>query len=158
MTDVRCGGLLTHSHQRRPELLYHAWGHNLKELYAGHGSGILMLDSVLGRQGQDIEIEDIVGEAHVLEALKTVLSDGLMIDETDRSAGSLLSRTKVAAERRSLSLPGGWKASVARHMVTSWAEDRTTLAENILEEAASLFVTIKGRFEAADETASTESV
>ena len=117
-----------------------------------------MLDSVLGRQGQDIEIEDIVGEAHVLEALKTVLSDGLMIDETDRSAGSLLSRTKVAAERRSLNLPGGWKASVARHMVTSWAEDRTTLAENILEEAASLFVTIKGRFEVADETASTESV
>jgi len=34
----------------------------MKELYAGHDSSIVMLDEVLGRPGDEVEIEDILGE------------------------------------------------------------------------------------------------
>ena len=127
----------------------------MRELYAGYDSGILMLDSVLGRQGQDIEIEDIVGETHVLKALEAVLGDGLTIDETDRSAGSLPSQIKVAAERRSLDLPGGWKASVALYLVSDWAENGTTLSDHILDTAAELFAAINDSFTDVGDTATT---
>ena len=38
----------------------------LKELYVKHESGILMLDDVIGRSGQEVEIEDILGETVIL--------------------------------------------------------------------------------------------
>ena len=127
----------------------------MRELYAGYDSGILMLDSVLGRQGQDIEIEDIVGETHILKALEAVLGDGLTIDETDRPAGSLPSQIKVAAERRSLDLPGGWKASIALFLVSDWAENGTTLSDHILDTAAELFAAINDSFKDVGDTATT---
>ncbi len=130
----------------------------MKDLYAAHGSGILMLNSALDREGQDVEVEDILGEALVLEALEAVLGKGLAVDETDRSTGSLPSRIKTAAERRSLDLPYGWKASVARHLVSSWAENRTTLSDNILDTAASLFAAINDGFRHADDTETSASV
>lgn len=36
------------------------------ELYAGHDSGIVMLDDTLNRPGEEVEIEDVPGEALIL--------------------------------------------------------------------------------------------
>ncbi len=57
------------------------------------------------------------------------------------------SQIKTAAESQKIDLPKGWKAPVARHLVSSWAENDTTLAAEILDTAASLFSEIEARFE-----------
>ena len=119
----------------------------MKELYADHNSGILMLDDVLKRPGQEVEIEDILGEALIMPGLEAVLGKALQFDQEDRSAGSLPSQIKAAAKRQTLDLPEGWKASVALHLVASWAEKGTTLADEVLDNAALLFSTLNERFE-----------
>lgn len=35
----------------------------MKELYVGHDSGVLMLDEMVGRTGEEVEVEDLLGEA-----------------------------------------------------------------------------------------------
>ena len=119
----------------------------MKELYADHNSGILMLDDVLKRPGQEVEIEDILGEALIMPGLEAVLGKALQFDQGDRSAGSLPSQIKAAAKRQTLDLPEGWKASVALHLVSSWAEEGTTLADEVLDTAALLFSALNERFE-----------
>ena len=119
----------------------------MKELYADHNSGILMLDDVLKRPGQEVEIEDILGEALIMPGLKAVLGKALQFDQGDRSAGSLPSQIKAAAKRQALDLPKGWKASVALHLVASWAEEGTTLEDKVLDNAALLFSALNERFE-----------
>ena len=119
----------------------------MKELYADHNSGILMLDDVLKRPGQEVEIEDILGEALIMPGLEAVLGKALQFDQGDRSAGSLPSQIKAAAKRQALDLPEGWKASVALHLVASWAEKGTTLADEVLDTAALLFSALDERFE-----------
>lgn len=114
----------------------------IKELYAGHDTGILMLDEVLSQTGQEIEIEDILGEKLFLAGLKTVLGKTLQLNQTDRSAGSLPSQVKAAANRRNFTLPMGWKASVALHLVASWAKNGTTFDDEIIDKAAALFSAI----------------
>ena len=54
---------------------------------------------------------------------------------------------QAAAKRQALDLPKGWKASVALHLVSSWAEEGTTLADEILDTAALLFSALDERFE-----------
>ena len=122
----------------------------MKELYADHNSGILMLDDVLNRSGQEVEIEDILGESLIIPGLEAVLDKALQLDQGDRSAGSLPSQIKAAAKRQTLDLPKGWKASVALHLVSSWAEEGTTLADEILDTAALLFSALNSRFENVD--------
>ena len=119
----------------------------MKELYADHNSGILMLDDVLKRPGQEVEIEDILGEALIMPGLEAVLGKALQFDQEDRSARSLPSQIKAAAKRQTLDLPEGWKASVALHLVASWAEKGTTLADEVLDTAALLFSALNERFE-----------
>ena len=119
----------------------------MKELYADHNSGILMLDDVLSRSGQEVEIEDILGEALIIPGLEAVLDKALQLEQGDRSAGSLPSQIKAAAKRQALDLPEGWKASVALHLVSSWAEEGTTLADEVLDNAALLFSALNERFE-----------
>ena len=41
----------------------------IKELYVDHNSNIVMLDEVLNRPGQEVEIEDILGETLADEVL-----------------------------------------------------------------------------------------
>ena len=118
----------------------------MKELYADHNSGILMLDDVLNQPGQEVEIEDILGESLIIPGLEAVLGKALQLDQADRSAGSLPSQIKAAAKRQALDLPEGWKASVALHLVASWAEKGTTLADEVLDNAALLFSELKARF------------
>ncbi len=119
----------------------------MKELYADHNSGILMLDDVLKRPRQEVEIEDILGEALIMPGLEAVLGKALQFDQGDRSAGSLPSQIKAAAKRQALDLPEGWKASVALRLVASWAEKGTTLADEVLDTAALLFSALNERFE-----------
>ena len=119
----------------------------IKELYAGHNSSIVMLDDVLNRPGQEVEIEDILGEARIISGLQAVLGKALQLDQGDCSAGSLPSQIKAAAKRQALDLPKGWKASVALHLVSSWAEEGTTLVDEVLDTAALLFSELDARFE-----------
>lgn len=122
----------------------------MKELYVDHNSGILMLDDVLDRPGEEVEIEDILGECLVLKGLEAVLDNGLKLNQSDRSAGSLPSQIKAAAKRQARDLPEGWKASVALHLVSSWAKEGTTLSDEVLDTAALLFSALNERFENAD--------
>ena len=122
----------------------------MKELYVDHDSGILMLDKVLNRTGQETEIEDILGETLIVPGLTVVLGKAMELDQEDRLVGSLPSQIKAAAKRQTLDLPEGWKASVALHLVSSWAENRTTLADEVLNTAASLFSELNARFENVD--------
>ena len=124
----------------------------MKELYVDHNSGILMLDDVLNRPDEEVEIEDILGECLVLKGLEAVLDNGLKLNQADRSAGSLPSQIKAAAKRQARDLPEGWKASVALHLVSSWAEEGTTLSDEVLDTASLLFSAINEWFENVDAT------
>lgn len=122
----------------------------MKELYVDHNSGVLMLDDVLNRPGEEVEIEDILGECLVLKGLEAVLDKGLKLNQSDRSAGSLPSQIKAAAKRQVRDLPEGWKASIALNLVSSWAKEGTTLSDEVLDTAALLFSALNERFENAD--------
>ena len=118
----------------------------MRELYVGYSTGILMLDDILDRVGQEVEIEDIMDEQLFLAGVKAVLGRALQLNQADRSAGSLSSQVKASAQRKNIDLPVGWKASVALYLVSSWAEDRTTLADKVLDKATALFSAITEAF------------
>jgi predicted ATPase len=120
----------------------------MKEMYVGHESGIVMLDEALGRSGEEVEVEDILGEAIVLPAVKAVIGKSLSLTDADRKAGSLPNQIKAAAKRKDVELPDGWKASVAIELISSWAEHKTTLSKSVLDAAARLFTVIEERFDA----------
>jgi predicted ATPase len=120
----------------------------MKEMYVGYESGIVMLDEALGRSGEEVEVEDILGEAIVLPAVKAVIGKSLSLTDADRKAGSLPNQIKAAAKRKDVELPDGWKASVAIELVSSWAEHKTTLSKSVLDAAARLFTVIEERFDA----------
>lgn len=118
----------------------------MKELYAGHDSAVLMLDNVLGRSGDEVEIEDIFGDDIILPAVKAVVGKAIKLTEADRKAGSLPSAIKTAVKRQGAQLPDGWKASVAIHLVSEWAEKGTKLPDDVLARAETLFKSIAERF------------
>ena len=120
----------------------------MKELYAGHGSAVLMLDEVLGRTGSEVEVEDILGEEILLPGLKAVLGKAVKLTDADRKAGSLPSAVKAATKRMAIELPDGWKASVAAHLVSEWAEKGVRLPEAVIAQAEALFKEIGARFAA----------
>jgi predicted ATP-dependent endonuclease of OLD family len=118
----------------------------LKELYAGEDCAILMLDAVLDRAGDEVEIEDILGEAIILPALKSVVGKAIKLNESDRKAGGLVTQIKVAAKRLSIELPDGWKATIARDLVSDWTINRKSLPDAVLDSAAKVFVAIHAHF------------
>jgi energy-coupling factor transporter ATP-binding protein EcfA2 len=118
----------------------------LKDLYCGHMDAIMMLDDVLGRSGEQLEIEDILGEDIIIPALSSVLGKPLKLNAADRDAGSLPAQIKAAARRKGIELPEGWKASVAIELVSEWAEKKTILPDPVLERAERLFAVISTRF------------
>jgi hypothetical protein len=105
-----------------------------------------MLDEVLGRAGQEVEIEDIIGQASILPMLNTMLEKPVKLNEVDSKAGSLPSVIKAAAARQKIELPDGWKASVAIKLVSEWAEKRIALPDSVLNQAETLFKIIEERF------------
>jgi predicted ATPase len=118
----------------------------MKELYSGHESAVLMLDEILGRTEEDVEIEDVLNEEIILGAMKAVLTRSLRLSDTDRKAGSLPRQIKAAAERKSIELPEGWKPAVAIHLVSDWAENRTILHADVLDNAELVFKAIRESF------------
>ncbi len=121
----------------------------MKELYSAHGSAILMLDEALGRNGEHLEIEDILGKDIILPVISALINKELKLDETNRNVGSLPNKIKAAAGQQSIDLPEGWKASVAIKLVSEWAENRTVLPSSVLDTASQLFNMIRNRFEQA---------
>lgn len=119
----------------------------LNDLYAGHQSAVLMLDNALGRSGQKVEVEDILGEAIMLSAVNAMLGTTLSLTEEDRMTRSLPSQIKAAAQREGIELPNGWKASVSIQLVSEWAEQKALLADTVLDAAASLFTAIRRHFQ-----------
>jgi len=119
----------------------------IKELYVAHLPAILMLDEGLNQPGADVEVEDIFGETIILPAVNAVLGQQLNLSDEDRVAGSLPHQIKAAAKRENIDLPVGWKASVALHLVSSWAEQGTVLPADVLDRAATLFSSVQMRFE-----------
>ncbi len=119
----------------------------IKKLYVDHNSSIVMLDDVLNRPGQEVEIEDILGEALIIPGLQAVLGKALQLDQGDRSVGSLPDQIKAAAKRQAISLPTGWKVLVSLNLVSSWAKKGTTLADEILDNAEFLFSALNESFE-----------
>lgn len=118
----------------------------MRELYVEHDSGILMLDEVLGRAGQEVEVEDILGEDIIMPAVQAVVGKTIKLTDADRKAGSLPTAIKAAAKRQGVDLPIGWKASVAIHLVSEWAETQTQLPDAVLQHADTLFACITERF------------
>lgn len=118
----------------------------MKELYCGYESAVLMLDEVLGRTEEDVEIEDVLNEEIILGAIKAVLTRALRLSDTDRKAGSLPRQIKAAAKRKSIELPEGWKPAVAIHLVSDWAENRTTLPDDVLDNVELVFKAIRESF------------
>jgi energy-coupling factor transporter ATP-binding protein EcfA2 len=118
----------------------------LKELYSAHGSAILMLDEALGQNGKEVEIEDILGEDIILEAVKALVGKQLKLEDSDRGKGSLPTQIKSAAVRQAIDLPEDWKASVAMKIVSDLAETKNLLPPSVLDSASSLFGVIRERF------------
>ena len=121
----------------------------MKELYVGYDSNVLMLDEVLNRTGQEVEIEDILGEEVLLAGFNAVFGNDvpLKLDPVDRSVGSLPSQIKAATSRQGIELTKGWKASIALYLVSSWAENGITLSGEILDQVALLFTEMNNRFD-----------
>lgn len=119
----------------------------IKELYAGHLPAVLMLDEALGRAGSECEVEDILGEAIILPGVNGALGSTLALSAADRKAGSIVSQVESCATRRKVELPKGWKAMTALHLVSSWAENKTKLPDEVLDRAAMLFSELSKRFE-----------
>ena len=117
----------------------------MKELYVEHDSGILMLDEVLGRAGQEVEVEDILGEDIIIPAVQAAVGETISLTDADRETGSLPTAIKVAAKRQGVNLPKGWKASIAFYLVSEWAETQTRLPNAVLEQAETLFSCIAAR-------------
>jgi predicted ATP-dependent endonuclease of OLD family len=119
----------------------------MKELYSGHETAILMLDNALKLDGEEVEIEDILGEGTLMPVVTSLVGKSLKLNNTDRKAGSLPSQIKAAAKRRSIELPEGWKASAALHLVSTWAKEGTVLSDPVLDAAAGVFKAISERTE-----------
>ena len=123
----------------------------LKELYAGHDSSIIMLDEAIGRPGEEIEIEDIIGEDILVDGVSNLLGIHLEVDAQDRTVSGVVNQIQAAAKRQEIDLGGSWKARVALALIGSWAENRTTLPNEVLDTAEQLFQAIKKSFYGIEE-------
>ncbi len=118
----------------------------MKELYVGHLDQVIMLGDVLGIAA-DCEVEDLLGDTIVLAVVSTLLDRSIILHKEDRAKPTVVDRIKSATTRLGLELPDGWKAEVARRVVTQWATSKPdTIAADVLDRAQTLFKTIQERF------------
>ena len=121
----------------------------MKELYAGYERAVLMLDEVLG--GDNLSVEDLVGEKAVLSGLKKVLGKKLSLNADDRQSDGLVEHVKAAAERQGVELPEGWKPEVARYLAIEWSTTKAAdMPTEVLDRAAKLFSELTVRFSDID--------
>ena len=119
----------------------------MKELYAGHEKGVLLLSDVLGIE--ECEIEDILGDDVILPFLSRVVGSMLTIGNSDRMSGSLPVQIESAAARAGVNLPLGWRGEVARRVAEGWStRSPLEVPREVLERAERLFKAVCQRFEA----------
>ena len=119
----------------------------LKELYAGHENGVLLLSDVLGIE--ECEVEDILGDEVILPFLSRIIGSSLTIGNSDRMSGSLPVQSESAATRAGVKLPPGWRGEVARRVAEGWSSrNPLEIPGEVLERAERLFRTVSQRFEA----------
>ncbi len=118
----------------------------LREVYRGHEAGVLMLDEVPEMPSTVTTIEDVVGAADIVEALRGITGKSLALDGENRVEGTLPSQIKSAAKRQAVDLPDGWKASVALGLVSAWAQGTREVPKHTLDAAGRLFKEIRSRF------------
>ena len=117
----------------------------MKELYAGYESSVLVLSDVLKKD--DCEIEDIIGEVTILDALRSLSPELGNLNLQDHHEGSLITRIKDAANKQGIRLPEGWKANIARQIVVSWSElNSKDIPMDVLDRAEALFKELAKRF------------
>ena len=121
----------------------------MKELYAGYEKAVLMLSDVLKQE--ECEIEDVIGEATILHALKDVAEKKITLNQDDRDKRSLVAQIKSAAARHGAELPAGWKPQVARRIVVEWSTtDPINIPKEILDRAEALFRELTKRFDGVE--------
>ena len=120
----------------------------MKELYKGQENAVLMLSDVIGEE--ECEIEDIIGEETILLILNDLLENTKiqLIKDDGSEDNSLVDRIKNAARRNNVELPNGWKAEVARQIVTQWSKTNSNdILPEILNKAEKLFKELMKRFD-----------
>ena len=122
-------------------------GSLLRELYAGHDSRIILLDEAVGRTGEELEIEDIIGEEIVSEGVSRILGTPFELGDQDHPVGGVVNRIQAAAKMKGIDLGNGWKARAALELVGTWAENKTTLPDELLDIAEQLFLAINRSFQ-----------
>jgi predicted ATP-dependent endonuclease of OLD family len=116
----------------------------LKELYAGKEEAVLLLSDVL--QLDECEIEDVIGEQHILPFVADTIGKRIALNKEDRAKGSLPKQLASASARYDHPLPDGWKADVARRLATTWSiTNPDSLPIEVLERAENLFEAIVQR-------------
>ena len=105
-----------------------------------------MLDEVLGRSGEDVEIEDLVGAEILLENVSAALGAVPELRDDERAVGSLPDRVQLAAARQSLPMRTV-TASVALNFVAALAEGRKLPKESVLDRFELLFQKVGTAFE-----------
>ena len=96
---------------------------------------------------RSVEVEDIVGEATVLRALKDMIGKEVALNDNDRDKASLVAQIRSAAERHETELPDGWKAEVARRIVVEWSTmNSIDVPKEPLDRAETLFRELTRRF------------
>ena len=105
----------------------------MKELYAGYDSSIIMLDEVIGRPGDEIEIEDIIGEEIVIAGVSRILGTPFELSDQNQSLGGVVNRIQATAEKQGVDLGEAWKARASLELVGTWAENKTTLPAELLD-------------------------
>ena len=120
------------------------------DLHLRQDCDVLMLEKVLNRPGQEVGIEDILGEEAVLAGLEAVLAKPLTLTDRNGPGGGLRTRIEAEARRQAIGLPAEWRTTAARSLVASWAATGTLLPDHVLDAAASLFSALTERFGQAD--------
>ena len=118
----------------------------LKELYAGYDSSIVMLDEAVGRPGDEIEIEDIIGEEIVVEGVSRILGIPFQLSDQNQSLRGVVNRIQATAKKKGVDLGEGWKARASLELVGTWAQNKTTLPDELLDAAEQLFRSINRAF------------
>ena len=73
---------------------------------------------------------------------------GSLTKDDDSEDNSLVNRIKNVAKRRNVELPNGWKAEVARQIVTQWSTTNSNdILPEILNKAEKLFKELMKRFD-----------
>ncbi|WP_338661299.1 AAA family ATPase [Pararoseomonas sp. SCSIO 73927] len=109
-----------------------------KDLYKGNESAVLLLDDVLGGEGN--EVEDILGDTLYVAAVNEALGLALHVPPVDAgAAGSVIKRTMAAASAAGMDLPEGWKVTTSLYLVRSWAEGKAECPAEVARRGSTLF-------------------